>query len=689
MLCPFPNQEMPVFRAVRALLPALILFSFSMSAFAQDAPKPAEPDPAKTPATVKDVTDAKAEAITAANSATTAAHKYSDISWMLVATALVMFMMPGLALFYGGMARRKNILGTMMHTMVALGLVGVQWVVVGYALSFGTPLIKFSISDVEVEKKNSAGEVEKGSDGKSVMVSEPLKAGLIGFSPELVCLGVSAAVGVTEDDIYGEMKIAKDKATDDEKKKVADTVAERNRFKSFPNTNIPLYLHAMFQGMFAIITVALVSGAFAERVKFGSYLLFALIWTTVVYDPLAHMVWSYEWTYADSQKVNGIAPAAGLFGANGAIDFAGGTVVHIAAGFSGLAAVLLLRKRNGYGKQTFHPSNMTLTLLGAGMLWFGWFGFNGGSALYSNPQAVSAFAVTQIAAAMAGLAWSIVEWLHRGKPTALGFASGIVAGLVAITPASGFVAPAGALAIGALAGIICYWAVAAKSKLGYDDSLDAFGIHGVGGFLGAIVTALFVSLPLWVYGSEMLPNQFPGKTSLDELTKVVSYDMKSQLMWQIKAACFSAVYAFGATSLIILLIDKTIGFTCSPKDEAAGLDLSMHGEVGQDLGPDVDASAALNMKSALAPPVNGGGKRFSVVIDGPTSAQLMAVWSKLCQSTDGPPSKEFRAVYPYITTVSGNKFRFRGGDPVVLKDQLKKLFENALGGTAVKTHVEA
>jgi len=689
MLCPFPNQEMPVFRAVRVLLPALILFAFSMSAFAQDAPKPAEPDPAKTPATVKDVTDAKVEALAAATSATTAAHKYSDISWMLVATALVMFMMPGLALFYGGMARRKNILGTMMHTMVALGLVGVQWVVVGYALSFGTPLIKFSISDTEVEKKNAAGEVEKGSDGKPVMVSEPIKAGLIGFSPELVCLGVSAAVGVSEDDIYGEMKIAKDKATDDEKKKVADTVAERNRFKSFPNTNIPLYLHAMFQGMFAIITVALVSGAFAERVKFGSYLLFALIWTTVVYDPLAHMVWSLEWTYADSQKVNGLSPAAGLFGANGAIDFAGGTVVHIAAGFSGLAAVLLLRKRNGYGKQTFHPSNMTLTLLGAGMLWFGWFGFNGGSALYSNPQAVSAFTVTQIAAAMAGLAWTIVEWLHRGKPTALGFASGLVAGLVAITPASGFVAPVGALWIGALAGIVCYWAVAAKSKLGYDDSLDAFGIHGVGGFLGAIVTALFVSLPLWVYGSEMLPSQFPGKTTLDELTKVVSYDMKAQLMWQIKAACFSAVYAFGATCLIILLIDKTIGFTCTPKDEAAGLDLSMHGEVGQDLGPDVDASALLTMKSAVAPPVNGSGKRFSVVIDGPTSAQLMAVWSKLCQSTDGPPSKEFRAVYPYITTVSGNKFRFRGGDPVVLKDQLKKLFENALGGTAVKTHVEA
>ncbi len=692
---PFPNQEMPVFRAVRALLPALILFAFSMSAFAQDAPKPAEPDPAKTPATVKDVTDAKVEALAAAKSADTNAHKYSDISWMLVATALVMFMMPGLALFYGGMARRKNILGTMMHTMVALGLVGVQWVVVGYALSFGAPLIKYSISSPLVDKKNDVGVVEKDKEGNAIQVNEPLIAGFIGFSPELVCLGVSAAIGDLPEkkieDVYLDLKVADEKDPEKKKKLMEEALvaqkASKDRFKSFPNTNIPLYLHAMFQGMFAIITVALVSGAFAERVKFGSYLLFALIWTTVVYDPLAHMVWSYEWTYAESQKTNGSSPAAGLFGANGAIDFAGGTVVHIAAGFSGLAAVLLLRKRNGYGKQTFHPSNMTLTLLGAGMLWFGWFGFNGGSALYSNPQAVSAFTVTQIAAAMAGLAWTIVEWLHRGKPTALGFASGLVAGLVAITPASGFVAPAGALAIGALAGIVCYWAVAAKSKLGYDDSLDAFGIHGVGGFLGAIVTALFVSLPLWVYGSEMQANQFPGKTLIVDGKSV--YDMSSQLMWQIKAACFSAVYAFGATCLIILLIDKTIGFTCSAKDEAAGLDLSQHGEVGQDLGPDVDASAALTMKSALAPPVNGGGKRFSVVIDGPTAAQLMAVWSKLCQSTDGPPSKEFRAVYPYITTVSGNKFRFRGGDPVVLKDQLKKLFENALGGTAVKTHVEA
>ncbi|MFY7954433.1 MAG: ammonium transporter, partial [Armatimonadaceae bacterium] len=252
------------------------------------------------------------------------------------------------------------------------------------------------------------------------------------------------------------------------------------RFKTFPNTNLPLYLHVMFQGMFAIITVALISGAFAERVKFLSYCIFALLWTTLVYDPIAHWVWSFDWTYLDSQKVDvpladlqkKIAPAAGMLGKNGAIDFAGGTVVHIAAGASGLAAVLLLRKRVGYGKQTFHPNSMILTLLGAGLLWFGWFGFNGGSALFANGQAVSAFTVTQIAAATAGLGWTVIEWLHRGKPTALGFASGLVAGLVAITPASGFVSPVGALIIGMVAGIACYWAVAAKSLLGYDDSLD-------------------------------------------------------------------------------------------------------------------------------------------------------------------------------------------------------------------------
>ncbi|WP_246173730.1 ammonium transporter [Limnoglobus roseus] len=670
-----------MFLAVRAtLLATLFLFTTAIG-FAQ-APPPAPPTP-PPPAWKADV-DAAASGLEAKinSGALAGTHKQADIAWMLVSCALVMLMMPGLALFYGGMARRKNILGTMMHTMVALGLVGVQWVVIGYALAFGAPAIKFSIS----------------SDDKG----EPIKAGVVGFSKELMFLGTDAALGTkstqvekTSADVLKEKGIDPEKATDEQKKEADAAIAEINKFTTFPNTNLPLYLHAMFQGMFAIITVALVSGAFAERVKFGAYLLFAVLWTTIVYDPLAHMVWSFEWSPSTKVDIAGtgaspgasqVFPAAGLLGANGAIDFAGGTVVHIAAGFSGLAAILLLRKRIGYGKHPMHPSSMIFTLLGAGMLWFGWFGFNGGSALFSNGQAISAFTFTQIAAAAGGMSWLIVEWLHRGKPTALGFASGLVAGLVAITPASGFVYPAGALAIGLIAGVVCYWAVAAKGMLGYDDSLDAFGVHGVGGFLGAILTAFFVSLPLWSYGAEMPFGAFPGKTIVEGTN--VSYDKSSQIMWQIKAACLSAVYAFVVTSILVLIIDKTIGFTVSEKDEAMGLDLSQHGETGLDLEPDMDGSTNVQPKSAAMPPANGGGKRFGVTVGGASAPQLMAVWSKLCQTGEHPPSKEFRAVYPYVTTVSGTTFRFRGGDPVVMKAALQKLFAETLGGS-VTTTVEA
>jgi ammonium transporter len=565
--------------------------------------------------------------------------------------------MPGLALFYGGMARRKNVLGTMMHTFIALGIVGVQWVVVGYALSFGEGVKEVEFIDA------------KGS--------------VIGYSPELVCLGSDAAIEHKVEDELKAKGLDPAKSTDEQKKAAQETVDKKNRFKTFPNTNLPLFLHVMFQGMFAIITVALVSGAFAERVKFGAYCLFTLLWTTVVYDPIAHWVWSFKWV-KDKPDDPAFA-ASGILGANGAIDFAGGTVVHIAAGFSGLAAVLLLRKRIGYRKQTFHPNSMVLTLLGAGLLWFGWFGFNGGSALFSNGQAVSAFTVTQIAAATAGLAWVLIEWLHRGKPTALGFASGLVAGLVAITPASGYVAPGGALLIGLVAGFVCYGAVAAKGLLGYDDSLDAFGIHGVGGLIGAVLTGALVSLPLWTYGAELDAKLFPGK--LNEAKDAI--DVAAQVKWQVIACVTSAVYAFLATSVLVLLIDKTIGFTCSPQAEAAGLDLSQHGETGFDMGPDVDAGAVVEPKAAVAPPNGVNGRRFTVVVDGPRPEELMAAWSKLCQAGTEPPGEAFKAVYPYVTTITGNKFRFRGGDAVLLKDKLKTVFESAIGGAAVRTHVEA
>jgi len=643
--------------------------------------------PAPVMATKADVDTAKGEAITAA-------HKYADISWMMVASALVMLMMPGLALFYGGMARRKNILGTMMHTYVALGIVGVQWVAIGYSIAFGETNYKYAISSPEVDKKDDKGEVVKDKDGNTVKENVPNELGLFGYSKELVGLPAATAVGVKEDDVYKEKQIDKEKATDDQKKEVEEETKKRNRFMTFPNTNIPLYLHAMFQGMFAIITIALVSGAFAERVKFITYCLFALIWTTIVYDPLAHMVWSIQWGWLDSQKVNAIFPATGLLGGNGAIDFAGGTVVHIAAGFGGLAATLVLRKRIGFRKQTFHPNSIVLTLTGAGLLWFGWFGFNGGSALYSNGQAVSAFTVTQIAAAAAALAWTIVEWLHRGKPTALGLASGLVAGLVAITPASGYVDPKGAIFIGLAAGVVCYWAVAAKGLLGYDDSLDAFGIHGVGGFLGAILTACFCSLPLWIYGAEMNANQFPGKFDEDPVTKLVTYNMMEQLKWQFKASAISAIYSFIVTGLLVFILDKTIGFTVKPKDEELGLDLSQHGETGMDVGPDVDTlvstSDRAEPKSASAPPPmpNGQNKRFSVIVEGANAAELRKVWSSMCKTGDTPPKAEFLAVYRYLTTVSGSKFRFGGGDPIEVKRNVQLLFQNALAGSAIVTHVE-
>ena len=603
---------------IRSLLAAVALFALAPAAFADDpAPAPAPPPPAW-----------KADVDAAGNSATGSA----DTAWVLVSTALVMFMLPGLALFYGGMVRRKNILGTMMHTMMALGLVGVQWVGCGYSLAFGES-----------------------------------KGGYIGFSPELLGLGSAAAIGTadTPDDALKAKNIDPATATDEQKKAAEDEIKSKNRFQVFPGTKVPLYLHAMFQGMFAIITVALVSGAFAERVKFSAYCLFALLWTTLVYDPLAHWVWAFDW---------GTGKASGWLGAKGALDFAGGTVVHIAAGVSGLVTVLLLRKRSGYGKHPFHPSSMVLTLLGAGMLWFGWFGFNGGSALASNKLAVSALTVTQIAAAAAGVAWVLVEWLHRGKPTALGFASGLVAGLVAITPASGFVEPGGALAIGGLAGVVCYWAVAVKTKLGYDDSLDAFGIHGVGGMLGAVLTGVFCAVPLWMYGT--------GTTDEKAFVGVIENDHFSrggQVMVQLMAVAAAAAFSAIVTAILVLVIDKTIGFTLTKKDEATGLDLSQHGEVGLDVGPDVEEATLTVPKAAAKPPAqyNGGSGRFSVVLDGSDPKQVQAAWADLCKPTAAAPRPEFVAVYKHLTTIAGNRFNFRGGDPAEMRKSLAALFAGA------------
>jgi Amt family ammonium transporter len=511
-----------------------------------------------------------------------------DTAWMLTSTGLVMLMVPGLALFYGGMVRRKNVLGTMMHSMVALALIGIQWVLFGYALAFGDT-----------------------------------QGGWIGWSSNF--LGLQGVESGTP----------------------------------FPGTKIPIFVHCMYQGMFAIITPALISGALAERIKFGPYCLFILLWATLVYDPLAHWVWA----------VNADGKPAGWLGVMGALDFAGGTVVHIAAGLSGLAAILVLRKRLGYPEHGIHPNSMVLTLTGAGLLWFGWFGFNGGSALGANQLAGSALSATQIAAAAAALSWMLAEWMHKGKPTALGLASGLVAGLVAVTPASGFVKPIAALSIGLLAGVVCYFVVCLKPFFKYDDSLDAFGVHGVGGFLGALLTGVFASTAINPAGTEGSLEQF-----------------KTQGI----AALVAVVFTFAVTLVLVKLIDSVWGFCLEPQTESEGLDRSQHGEVGFDLSLAYEQASEIppiEPRPAMAPP-NGYG-RFTVIMNGTSAHNLMHIWSEMCQSGPLPPPPEFLAVYPFVTTVSGNRFHFRGGDPAAMSASLTRLFEKRLTGQKIQARVES
>jgi ammonium transporter, Amt family len=530
----------------------------------------------------------------------------ADSAWMLMSSALVMFMLPGLALFYGGMVRRKNVLATMMQSMIALAIVGVYWFAIGYSLAFGAPLI--------------------GSSGSS----------FLGWSNKLFFLQ-----GVAPDEVL-------------------------------PGTKIPIFLHVMFQGMFAIITPALISGALAERIRFQPYCIFLILWVTFVYCPLAHWVWALDWWVPLDPTKPGTQPI-GWIGATKALDFAGGTVVHVAAGFSSLAAILILRKRLGYPEQVIHPNSMVLTLLGAGLLWFGWFGFNGGSALGSGSLAASAFAATHLAAAAAGLSWMLAEWFHRGKPTALGLASGIVAGLVAVTPASGFVYPSGALCIGLIAGVVCYAAVCLKPVLRYDDSLDAFGVHGIGGFLGAVLTGVFCYKSINPdSGADGLLNGNPG-----------------QVFIQLYAAVVAAVFTLLVSLVLVKLVDVVLGFTTDTDSETEGLDRTEHGEVGFDLGQAMEVAstaAATAPRPAHVPP--NGVQRFSVVVDGVKNGDLMHAWSSLCQPRDTPPSPDFKAVYPFVTTVRGNRFQFRGGDPREMRDHLQRLFQGVLEGSSIQAHVE-
>jgi Amt family ammonium transporter len=411
-----------------------------------------------------------------------------DTAWMLVSSALVLFMIPGLAFFYGGMVRQKNVLSTLMHSFVAMGIVGVQWAVIGYSLSFGPDAFMGLLGNT----------------------SKALLNGLISFKDG--------------NPVY----------------------ALFQNVTSEPGA-IPEYVFAMYQCMFAMITVALISGALAERIKFSAYCAFVLLWTTLVYDPLAHWVWMTDgWLFK-----------------KGALDFAGGTVVHLSSGISALAVLIFLGKRHGFPTERMAPHNLPLTMLGVGMLWFGWFGFNAGSAIVgvncsdaAGGLAGLAFATTTIAPAAGGLSWMIAEWIHSGKPSALGFGSGVVAGLVVITPAAGFVQPGAAIILGLVAGIVCYLGVLLKAKLKYDDSLDAFGVHGIGGTTGAILTGVFATV---------------GAKGL------LAGDVK-QFVTQVIAVAAAGAYAFIVTLVISFVLDKTIGLRVEKEDEIMGLDQTQHSE---------------------------------------------------------------------------------------------------------------
>jgi Amt family ammonium transporter len=386
-----------------------------------------------------------------------------DISWILISSALVMLMTPGLAFFYGGLVRRKNVLSIVMQSFIAIAVVGVVWVLWGYTLAFGSDIM-----------------------------------GIIGGLEWFALNGVGL-----------------------EPAPLAPT--------------IPHLAFMVYQGMFAIITPALITGAFADRMRFGSYLLFLVLWSTFVYSPIAHWVWGGGW-----------------LGSLGALDFAGGTVVHISAGMAALMTVFILGKRKGYGRYSMTPHNIPFIVLGTALLWFGWFGFNAGSALGANETAVLAFVTTNTSAAAATLTWLMIDWIRKGTPSLIGAATGAVAGLVAITPAAGFVTVQVALAIGFGASIICYAAIQLKNRLNLDDALDVWGVHGVGGIWGAIATGIFAT------GVGLIAGNL------------------TQLSVQVISVVSTMVYAVVATWVILKVVDAIIGLRVTPEEEAIGLDISLH-----------------------------------------------------------------------------------------------------------------
>jgi Amt family ammonium transporter len=395
-----------------------------------------------------------------------------DTAWLLVSSAFVLFMTPGLALFYGGMVRRRNVLSTFMFVHFALAIITLQWVLVGYSLAFGQT-----------------------------------HGGLIGGFEMAMLRGVAGGVRKT----------------------------------------VPHMAFMAFQMKFAIITPALIAGAFVERMKFSAYVLFALLWTTLVYDPVAH------WTWADG----------GWLLRFGVLDFAGGTVVHLTAGVAALVCALVIGKRVGFPRDKAPPHNLTMTVTGGGLLWFGWFGFNAGSALGANPLAALAFVTTHVSASAAALSWVLVEWKHRKRPTMLGFVSGLVAGLVAITPAAGYVTVGSSMLIGLAAGAVCYGAVLLKERWHYDDSLDAFGVHGVGGILGALLTGVFATKAVNPDGGDGLLSGNPMLFAK-----------------QVAAVVIVGAYSAAVTWVLLKVVDRVVGLRVSEDEEREGLDETQHGESG-------------------------------------------------------------------------------------------------------------
>jgi ammonium transporter, Amt family len=479
----------------------LALLSVTSATLGQDT----KPEP--KPSTVQEV-DAKVDAkVTELEGKIGDAALAGHNAWMLTCAALVLFMTaPGLAMFYSGLVRKKNVLGVMMQCVFLMGLNTVIWALYGYSLSFG---------------------------GANPYIGNLDHLFMKGVEPQLVT--VTAADGTQQSAI---------------KMPMCSEVGVAS--------GTPVMTHMLFQGMFFIITPALICGAYAERMKFSTMVVFTVLWGTIVYCPLCHWVW------------DGGILAYGPGWAGGALDFAGGTVVHISSGVSALVCALVLGKRLGYGTDPMPPHNLTYTVLGAAMLWVGWFGFNAGSELGSDRLASTAFCVTHFAAAAGALAWAGMEWGTRGKPSVLGTASGLVAGLVCITPASGYVQPMPALLLGAAAGVVCFYACTKlKAAFGYDDSLDAFGVHGVGGTLGAILTGVFATVH--VCDPALVSNFKP----------VGLIDGRPQLLiGQLVAVAITWVFAGVVTFVLLKILDATMGLRVKKDEELQGLDLSQHGEEG-------------------------------------------------------------------------------------------------------------